>query len=583
MSDKPDLTLDQPAQAGWLRAEFYGDTEAAKGYLFEARRQLGAMRARYGVNLRIANGEPGGYFRDYRILPDGTQIDVMTNDGHDTVRITAPPPPTSSHPEPEYTPPESPVGTGMATSYEDTPEVPQPHEEPLATTPEKFQTDGYAVCGFAQDADGNLFLFQWTPDDGFTDVPYMTGYYYGLTARLSEDGEVVCGYMGGDDDEQAFYWTRKQGSLPLGVEFNSHATGVAAGGNVFCGWGDGQDSTGHSVPRAYRWTLQPNGEPPLMESLPLPNDVIDATADAISAGGNWIAGSILAGNGFGAYVRQVVLWSKTNEMTTLPDSGLGVADSKALQYLQHWTTYDTSGGIISQFTETYYPGTPRIAGTPGVPGRVEFSDGSDTQSYDGVWPSYPYSIATRPVTGGGPTSYGSDAMTGTERVVTWEVPWEMVAAGVSDSGVVCGTLRPPASPDVLLPKVFRWSAQDGLQILGDGEAHGISADGGIIVGHRNSVGSYVWFMWTAKDGMVAVGPGRAYGAASATFSDGTDSSFGTLLAGCNSADETPGMMAVVRTPPDIDGNYTETQLGYGRGGVSSFATDITVYTEEYDL
>jgi hypothetical protein len=89
MSDKPDLVFNEAQSSGWLRAEFYGDEEAAKGYIDQARQVLGSMRIRHGVNERIAEGQPGGFFRADQVLPDGTRIETLTNDGHDTVRITA--------------------------------------------------------------------------------------------------------------------------------------------------------------------------------------------------------------------------------------------------------------------------------------------------------------------------------------------------------------------------------------------------------------------------------------------------------------------------------------------------------------
>lgn len=584
MSDKPDLTLDQPAQAGWLRAEFYGDAEAAKGYLFEARRQLGAMRARYGVNARIANGEPGGYFRDFRILPDGTQIDVLTNDGHDTVRITAPPPPVSEQPTPEYTPPEPPTAEGASTSSEVTPDVPEPHEEPLEMPPKKVQLDDYAVCGYSFDADYNSFLFHWTPSDGFTDIPFFADNYYGYTTRMSRDGEVVCGYMGDDNGLQAFYWSKKTGSLPLGVESDSLATGVSADGTVFCGYGDAEIGPGNYAQRAYRWEVTSTNPTPVMTVLELPADVIETRDGAISGDGSTIVGTVRMGNGMGAYGYRAVLWAADNTLTLLPLSGIVATETETLQYIQNWTQYDSSGTAFHSFTETYTPGTLGVAGQPGTPGTIVYSDGSATQPNSEDYPVYPYTTTDHAITGGGPTSYGSDAMTGTERIYTYDVPADMFATGISDNGaVVCGTVRPPTTTNTAPAQMFRWTATDGVQLLGPGEAHGISEDGQTIVGHRQDDSGYTWIMWTQATGIVDVGPGQANAISSAEFSDGTPTPLGTLMAGRSGATDDPGYMAVVRTPPDIYGNYTETQLGYGRGGVSSIATDITITTEEYDL
>lgn len=113
MSDKPDLVFDEPTATGPLRAEFFGDAEAGKEYLGAARKQLGAMRSHYGVNERIANGEPGGFFRDLRVQPDGTQIETLTNDGQDTVRVTVPKVETPSS--------DTWIGEGESTQFEGTP------------------------------------------------------------------------------------------------------------------------------------------------------------------------------------------------------------------------------------------------------------------------------------------------------------------------------------------------------------------------------------------------------------------------------------------------------------------------------
>jgi hypothetical protein len=86
-----DLVFNQPIETGTIRAEFFGDTEKAKGYITASRKLLGSVRTIYGVNQRIADGEAGGYYRHFAQLQDGTQIEVLTNNGMDTVRIYAVP------------------------------------------------------------------------------------------------------------------------------------------------------------------------------------------------------------------------------------------------------------------------------------------------------------------------------------------------------------------------------------------------------------------------------------------------------------------------------------------------------------
>lgn len=110
MSDQPAMTIDEPVVTGWLRSEFYGDADKGQAYLYAARKQLGALKTRYGVNDRVAQGEPGGFYRDHRVLADGTRIETFTNDGHDTVRITVPTGQTVSVSVPR--------GDGESTSFE---------------------------------------------------------------------------------------------------------------------------------------------------------------------------------------------------------------------------------------------------------------------------------------------------------------------------------------------------------------------------------------------------------------------------------------------------------------------------------
>lgn len=86
---RPDLTINEATATGWLRAELYGDRDKAREHLHLARTVLGGLRSRSGVNERIASGEPGGFFLQRLTLPDGSRIEAITNDGHDTIRIYA--------------------------------------------------------------------------------------------------------------------------------------------------------------------------------------------------------------------------------------------------------------------------------------------------------------------------------------------------------------------------------------------------------------------------------------------------------------------------------------------------------------
>lgn len=87
----PALVFNEPAATGALRVELHGDPARAGAQLGAARALLGSLRCMYGVNERIAAGEPGGFYARQVLLPDGTRIEALTNHGLDIVRIHAAP------------------------------------------------------------------------------------------------------------------------------------------------------------------------------------------------------------------------------------------------------------------------------------------------------------------------------------------------------------------------------------------------------------------------------------------------------------------------------------------------------------
>lgn len=83
---------DGPVYTGWLPLQLSGDLDKARTFEREGRRLLGALLAVHGVNERIANGEPGGFFRKSVEMPDGTRLTAITNNGQHMVRIDTPRP-----------------------------------------------------------------------------------------------------------------------------------------------------------------------------------------------------------------------------------------------------------------------------------------------------------------------------------------------------------------------------------------------------------------------------------------------------------------------------------------------------------
>lgn len=77
---------------------------------------------------------------------------------------------------------------------------------------------------------------------------------------------------------------------------------------------------------------------------------------------------------------------------------------------------------------------------------------------------------------------------------------------------------------------FRWTSQDGIQVLGDlpgggstGKAYAVSADGAVVVGQSVSDDGHEAFRWTQAEGMVGLGqlPGRSHSDARAVSADGS--------------------------------------------------------------
>lgn len=139
MSGKDDSFVnDEPIATGPVRAQYHGDEALARSHLRDGRALLGRMKTNYGVNDRIARGEPGGHFRATKILGDGTRVEAFTNDGLDSVRITAPVQ-QQSRPEPVDTFSESTSYTPTPVDFEYEPDWPSKKEEEKAVRVAKYK------------------------------------------------------------------------------------------------------------------------------------------------------------------------------------------------------------------------------------------------------------------------------------------------------------------------------------------------------------------------------------------------------------------------------------------------------------
>lgn len=75
---------------GLVQLQLGGDVEQAMAYQPDARKLLGRMLSVNGVEERLRNGEPGGFYKTMRLLPDGTCMTATTNNGIHTLRIETP-------------------------------------------------------------------------------------------------------------------------------------------------------------------------------------------------------------------------------------------------------------------------------------------------------------------------------------------------------------------------------------------------------------------------------------------------------------------------------------------------------------
>lgn len=256
----PDLVTDEPVATGWLRTELYGDRDKSSALIQQARAQLGAMRTMYGVNARIAAGEGGGFYHAMHTLPDGSTIQTITNDGHDTIRI--------------WTTPDVSGGKGKRIT--------------------EIKISEMRICGTVEDADYNWQAVLWRGLDEVISLGALTAGGQSQGIDISDDGTTVVGAADSDSgDSHAFRWTEDAGMVDLGLMPGmaggfSTAMSVSADGSVICGIGS-KDQFGAVGP--WRWT-QAGGMvalPDTADGLGSPN--LDDSI-AVSPNGRYIAGLV---------------------------------------------------------------------------------------------------------------------------------------------------------------------------------------------------------------------------------------------------------------------------------------------------
>jgi hypothetical protein len=272
MQNKPDLVLDEPIATGWLRTTLFGDLEAAKGYIGTARAMLGRMKTHYGVNERTANGEAGGFYMERRVLADGTRIEVITNDGHDTLRISVPPTAESVTTAPQ--PSEALESPETPEQPSDTPSEPvlEPRRK-RALIKQKLDYPDTLVCGVCANGADHLHPVAWgfIHDNQPLELGFLPDCVTGEALAISIDGTTIVGYSQGPSGTFAFRWTEDDGMQALGTIGSGHyaiATDVSADGAAICGICRNDDDS-YAV---WRWDAAPDdgpGDVTLMSDLGL--------------------------------------------------------------------------------------------------------------------------------------------------------------------------------------------------------------------------------------------------------------------------------------------------------------------------
>lgn len=567
---------DEPIATGWANTQLSGDIGLAQSYLREARRLVGQLRSIHGVNARIAAGEPAGFFRARRVLPDGTRIDVVSNGGNDRIWIDAPLRRAAAPPPPEppslaqdavVTPP-PPVPEAPGVQW-DEPELPAPlpplllPEDSRAEEDDDIEYEVLAVAGASSSADASL-PFVWNPDDGFTYIPLLADCYYGAATAISYDGDTACGTMGGDERDTAFVWSRADGTVDLGtagMDGQLFAYGISADASIIVG----QSWDNVNGYRACYWEARAGGF--RIGYLPPIAAASDAAALAISGDGQYITGWAKQPNGHGAAPRRALRWRASADGylidTLLPERPPGGLQEAAMPYLVHVDHYDQFNVFTFSTDATYTLATSTAHGNIHlVASTGEVSDQVQDLYHE---PLYPFAVIGTETSGPSTSDGGHTYTTVTNKLLRWYIPHELTARSISaDGAVIVG--------DSSDGYAFRWTEQAGLELLvapvsefSPSMAYGVSADASTIVGRRGSN----WFCWTAPRGALDSGPGVALAVAQG----------GDLAVGNDSAATfTPGVQGVMRSAPVADGNYVETALGFGAGGLYSSANAITHIT-----
>jgi hypothetical protein len=274
---RPELVFNEPVATGAVRVELYGDAARAGHHLNTARGVLGMLRCMYGVNERIAAGEPGGFYVHRVLLADGTQIEALTNNGLDIVRIHAAPPPA-------------------------------PARRRAPAPPRRQVIRRALACGSLSVRDA--FLWREGDERGVLPLPAPDGGFGELQSNhptgVSANGEVsgFCLYTTATTSTGLPYrWSEARGYLMLdpGADQAAQAYAIAADGTAVVGAADAQPCY---------WTAAG-------ALVPLAAAAVVGEARAVSANGARIGGQAhTGGDDSGARTYHLLLWTG-GELTEL--------------------------------------------------------------------------------------------------------------------------------------------------------------------------------------------------------------------------------------------------------------------------
>ena len=283
---------------------------------------------------------------------------------------------------------------------------------------------------------------------GLGDLP--GGGTQGFTIGVSADGTAVVGHSLSAFGDEAFLWTQAGGMVGLGDlpggNFDSAGTMASNGGTVVVGYG----STNAGL-RYFRWT-QATG---MVNMGDLPNGIASSFATGMSANGE-----VVSGIGNSASGQEGFRWTQATGLVGLGDLPGGAFQSSA------WGTAFDGTVLFGRCTSAageeacYWDAANQVHGLGYLPGGSNFS-----------------------------SAHGS-------------------ALG---GAVIVGASRSSNAPfGGQRAEAFRWSSATGMVGLGDlpgGDfnsfANGCSADGNVVVGGSNTAaGQAEAYLWAPRFGMV---------------------------------------------------------------------------------